>query len=407
MKQHAGRASEGLARVLSSRREPRIALVGAGLAGSSLALALLWRGFRGQVTLFDSRTDFSREQRWCSWGPLPEPLSDLTDASWPAWKVICGSKRVLCRLPERPYLHLYAPRFFNYAHQQLEKAPGFALNLGVAVHIIEEKRDRVRLQTDAGELEADFVFDSRPTGQAGGSPPHPSDQAILYQSFRGWVLELGQRCLETGALTLMDFNTTQGNGISFIYVLPFSADRALVESTSLSQQPDSKEEHVARIRDYLERLGVREYLVSAEEWGLLPMTTTSLPNRPGRKWVRIGQAGGALRPSSGYTLVNALRQSQAIADALIEGRAPRSRPISRKYMIFDDIFLEVLRTSPELVREGLVNMFERIREDAVVRFLSSESSFADDARLVAALPKTPFARAALRRFKTYVTPLIR
>ena len=93
-----------------------ITILGAGCSGSSLAYLLVRGGFAGEIHVFDGRTDFSREQRWCSWGPIPSPLAGLVDASWPRWKVLSGRREVRCSLPQRPYLHVHAPRFYRHVH---------------------------------------------------------------------------------------------------------------------------------------------------------------------------------------------------------------------------------------------------------------------------------------------------
>ncbi len=49
----------------------------------------------------------------------------------------------------------------------------------------------------------------------------------------------------------MDFRCDQSRGIHFIYLLPFSADTALVESTLFSAQQEDREFYIAAINRYL------------------------------------------------------------------------------------------------------------------------------------------------------------
>ena len=201
----------------------------------------------------------------------------------------------------------------------------------------------------------------------------------------------------------MDFGIEESPDLSFVYVLPFGADRALIESTAFSREAVPAEEHRRRVERYLERQGVSGYCVESEESGSLLMSTERYPTHKSDRHLMIGVAGGATRPSSGYAFVQILRQSQRIASAMVRGEIPPvPEAIPRKQRLFDAIFLDAVDRSPALARSSFVRMFERVPPAALIRFLSNESSLRDEMRMIAALPKTPFVRAALRRA---VTPI--
>lgn len=370
----------------------KLAILGAGCSGSSLAYLLVRGGFEGEIHLFDRRTDFSREQRWCSWGPVPEVFSELVDFRWPQWKVVSGEREALCRLPERPYLHVHAPAFYQRVHAELARRSSVHLHFGGDIHSVEEGEKGVDVSTSDGTLTVDLTFDSRPPRS------RPTSRHIeLRQSFSGWVVKSDGADFDSETVTLMDFGAGRGPGVSFVYVLPFGPNRALVESTTFSKESVSKTEHRARVKEYLDALRVSGHAVEAEEIGDLPMSTRNLPSKTSERRFMIGAAGGAMRPSSGYAFVPLMRQSVEISRAVIQGQNPMARPIPRKYRLFDEIFLDILDNSPELARESFLRMFERVPPNSLVRFLSSESDLRDEARLISALPKTPFVRAAIRR----------
>jgi len=374
-----------------------IAILGAGCSGSSLAYLLVRGGFAGEIHVFDGRTNFSREQRWCSWGPIPSPLADLVDASWSRWKVLSSSKEVRCSLPQRPYLHVHAPRFYRHVHAELGQSPNVHLHFGTTVHSIEESGKRLLAKTSKGTLAADMVFDSRPSMEERPSPGADT-HVRLRQSFAGVVVRSDEAAFDPQTATLMDFGIEEPPGLSFVYVLPFGADRALVESTVFSREVVPAKEHRRRVERYLERQGVSGYGVESEESGNIPMSTESYPTHKSGQHLMIGVAGGATRPSSGYAFVQILRQSRLIAGAMVRGEIPPiSEAIPRKQKLFDAIFLDAVDRSPALARSSFVRMFERVPPTALIRFLSNESGLRDEMRLIAALPKTPFVRAALRR----------
>jgi lycopene beta-cyclase len=374
-----------------------IAILGAGCSGSSLVYHLVRGGFAGEIHVLDGRTEFSREQRWCSWGPIPNPLAGLVDASWPRWKVLSGRKEARCSLPQRPYLHVHAPRFYRHVHAELIRTPNVHLHFGTTFHSIEESGKRLLAETSKGTLAADMVFDSRPS-QEDQASPGADTHVRLRQSFAGLVVRSDEAAFDPRTATLMDFGIDEPPGLSFVYVLPFSADRALVESTAFSRGAVPALEHRRRVERYLERQGVSGYCVESEESGNLPMSTESYPTHKSDRHLMIGVAGGATRPSSGYAFVQLLRQGQRIARAMVRGQIPPvSEAIPRKQKLFDAIFLDAVDRSPALARSSFVRMFERVPPAALIRFLSNESCLRDEMRLIAALPKTPFVRAALRR----------
>lgn len=378
-----------------------IAILGAGCSGASLAYFLADAGFPGRIHVFDRRTDFSRSQRWCSWGPVPKRLSGLVDASWDRWRIVSGDAEVLCSLPERPYLHVHAPEFYEKIHDRLRRHPNVRLHLGCSVESVTPaglRGEIRRVATDLGDYDVDLVFDGRPSVQ-NMEAARGSGEISLLQSFAGLVVESSEAAFDPDTATLMDFGVGDSPELSFVYVLPFTPHRALVESTAFFKEAIAYEEHERRVEDYLERLGVGAYTVGSRESGCIPMTTRKFPRMSDGRHIMIGAAGGATRPSSGYAFVHILRQSESLAGSLMRGDHTWRRPIPRKYALLDAVFLDVLETSPALARESFVRMFGRVPTAALVRFLSGDSTLRDDLAMIAALDKIPFLAAAARRVK--------
>lgn len=323
-------------------------------------------------------------------------MSGIVDASWPSWKVSTGGVEVTCRTPERPYLHVHAPRFFDSIHGRLDSSPNVHLHFGEKVRgVWRSKVGRsMTVATEAGTLDVDLVFDSRmPTERSLSSPP---GGIRFHQTFAGRVVTCEEPVFDPSTATLMDF-FPETPELSFIYVLPFSRHEALVESTSFSGEIVAEEEHLERVSGWMERNVGTSYSVGAKERGDVPMTTQRLAAKVSDGHFMIGAAGGATRPSSGYAFVTILRQAEAMAVAVVQGRSPDVAVVPRKYRLFDSIFLQAMKDSPGLARESFMRMFERVPTPALVRFLSSESTASDDARMITALPRSPFLRAAMRR----------
>ncbi|NDA64318.1 MAG: lycopene cyclase, partial [Chitinophagia bacterium] len=51
----------------------------------------------------------------------------------------------------------------------------------------------------------------------------------LLQHFKGWMIETSEDCFDPDKATFMDFRVSQQSGTTFVYVLPVTNRRALVE----------------------------------------------------------------------------------------------------------------------------------------------------------------------------------
>ena len=59
------------------------------------------------------------------------------------------------------------------------------------------------------------------------------DKSKLWQHFQGVEIETSKEIFDDEILNLMDFNCDQKNNVHFFYTLPFSKNKALIETTWL------------------------------------------------------------------------------------------------------------------------------------------------------------------------------
>src|SRR5690606_32000410 len=126
-----------------------------------------------------------------------------------------------------PYEHIPADRFYALARAILGEFPEVELRLGCEVRAIHERGEHVEVSTSEGTIHAPLAFDSRPLPPASPS----ADEVDLLQHFVGWEVEAEGPVFDPETPVLMDFAVEQARGIHFMYVLPFSPTRALVETT--------------------------------------------------------------------------------------------------------------------------------------------------------------------------------
>ena len=379
-----------------------VAILGAGCAGTLLAAELRRRRFAGRVELFDVRTDFTREQRWCFWRGDQEIGPDLPiSGEWPAWQVVDGQQTVRRTAAAHVYSHVHAPEFFQRFHGQLSENPQTAIHLGCRVLAVEERDGNAsRVRTSRGDLLADVVIDARHEGARDYQRATTGAAGLLWQTFRGRVVELAAPRFDLGVATLMDFRVpAAGAGLAFAYVLPFTATCVLVEAVVLghARASASRLDHILDAYSE-ERFGERGEVLAIEE-GVLPMTARAFVSHTTGGGISLGVGGGAARPSSGYAFTNMMRAARQTAAALCAGQPLRQPEFAWKYRGLDALFLRLLRTDPAAARRAFVAMFAKVPSDRLVRFLTEASSWRDDLALGLALPKTAFLKTMLFGWK--------
>ncbi len=368
-----------------------ILILGAGCSGTSLAHYLEESGYGGKVVLLDSRASFEREQRWCGWSAFPESMSHLVQKSWSRWSV-CDENRSASQTSKSfSYKQIYAPEFFSHFHSKWQNSSSIVeLNLGERVSEIENLNDFVEVTTDKNVWQAGLVFDARNEGNKNLENAKKSARAFLTQTFIGWEVEFDHDVFDEENATLMDFRTEQIDGVNFIYVLPYTKRRALVESTSFSAKNVSGDSHSRAVAKYIEENYQGNYEIKAEEFGQLPMTTARFPVRVDERIFNIGIAGGSARASSGYAFHRIQRQTAGIANAIVKGEVIPTKFVHEKYTVFDDVLLNLINQNPIEAKDALLTLFEKVSPDTLIKFLADESSVADDLAIMLALPKLRF-----------------
>ncbi|MBC8142542.1 MAG: hypothetical protein H7Y38_14010 [Armatimonadetes bacterium] len=409
---------DGFSARLPAASVPHYVILGAGCAGLSLCYYLLEAGVQSSITIIDRRTDFEDDRTWCFWDTHRTPFTPLAANRWETVAVRHGETESRISTPETPYLRLRGADFYAAALARIRAASNVALRLGVGVTgAYHETETGVCVPTSAGAVRGTMLFDALAlSGASGGTRPVP-EPGSLVQQFWGQTVRTVADTFDPGAVTLMDFRPAPGvsDAIAFMYVLPFSAREALVESTLLHLpgagriapgtsravvlSPAENACHGKRaVAAYLrDRYGVHDYETGREESGCIAMTTGAMPVRTGRRTFAVGLAGGAARPSSGYAFLRTQRQCRALANAVASGDFTQAeRPVSPPLIgLLDRVFLRAMTRRPDAVPGYFTGLFARTRPASLVRLLSDTASPGDIASVVRSLPVGDFLRAAL------------
>ena len=119
-----------------------------------------------------------------------------------------------------------------------------------------------KIITDANnEYYAEKIYDSRSNKQKQGE---------LVQHFFGINITVNNNTFNENKLTLMDF-TEENNVLHFMYILPFSHNKALVESTVFSKEVLDETWYRDKINDYLKLKKFLYFKEHSTEKGVIPM----------------------------------------------------------------------------------------------------------------------------------------
>jgi len=102
----------------------------------------------------------------------------------------------------------------------------------------------------------------------------------LWQHFQGIEIETPKNIFDEEIINLMDFNCDQRNDVHFFYTLPFSKNKALIETTWLSALEDqSLMDYDLQLENYIKNnLGIKNYKINFTEIGAIPLFSPSLRN---------------------------------------------------------------------------------------------------------------------------------
>lgn len=374
-------------------RSDRVAILGAGCAGLSLAVELLERAPSLRVILLDRKERFARDRTWCGW-TLPDAAYDhCVTHRWSRCQVRNADLETTMDVAMYPYRHIPADRYYAEAVELLDRTGRCEIRLGENVSGVDCDQDGATVRTAAARERVGHVFDGRLTPETLRGFSGPS----LYQAFCGHEVVADRDVFDPQTATLMDFDVSQQDGTHFFYVLPFSSRKALVEATFLLPNAEIPPDCESRIDAYLRRrYALDRWTLIRRESGCIPMSTTP-PPQPGspNHWL-IGTASGVVKPSTGYAFDAIHRDSRRVADAWLAGR-PRPRPPRSALALWmDRLMISLLRARPELGRRVFPELMSRCPTERMIRFLADGASLRDLFAVVRATPTMPLLAHALQ-----------
>lgn len=366
-------------------------LIGGGAAGLSLAFYLIQEpGLADKsIMILDKEQKSENDRTWCFWQSEKSPFDEILEASWQQLEF--HSPKVSKSLGIAPYTYkmLRSKDFYAFCREYL-----------LATGRVSFETDEV-LSMEQGKVigKKDCYFGTYLFNSALFDIPRQNDKHYLLQHFKGWFVDSPQALFDPEKPVLMDFRIDQKGDCRFVYVLPLSAHKALVEYTIFSKELLSQDAYDEGLNDYFyQYLKTDDFRVEEIEYGVIPMTNVKFPQREGKQIIHIGTAGGHTKASTGYTFAFIQRKCRRIASNLANGKDPLHgmEEAFDKYRLFDSIFLRVIAEGKLPSWQVFDDLFQKLPAALVLAFLDENTTFLQDLRIMSSVHIPTFLRAALK-----------
>jgi lycopene beta-cyclase len=369
-------------------------ITGAGCAGLSLVLQMIRSGkFREKkILLVDKENKQANDRTWCFWEKEPGPFEDIVYHQWDTvwFHDIDFSKD----LSLAPYIYklIRGIDFYQYCFSIISHQPNIEV-VQAAVEKLHSDADTTYAIIDGQKIETTCIFNSILFEK----PKLQKNEYYLLQHFKGWVIETSNPVFDFSKATLMDFRVDQQQGTTFVYVMPFSPQKALVEYTLFSKELLPAKTYEDGLRSYIDEfIQPNSYTITEEEFGIIPMTNYRFPTHQ-QNIIHIGTAGGQTKASSGYTFRFIQKHSDAIVQRLVAGKSPVVPGTKKRFHFYDSTLLNILEKDQLPGHEIFTRLFKKNKPQQVLRFLDNESSLAGELKIIASLPTMPFLKASMKR----------
>ena len=387
-------------------------IAGAGCAGLSLLYQLLQSPSLKdkRILVIDRSFQKSNDRTWCFWEADAGVFEHLVCKQWETISIHSG--------------HMHKPlstRPFTY--KMIQGIDYYQYIIGLAkqnanVHWREANITQITTDEDNGivhfesgkQSSAPFVFSSivpkhfqasiTDTAEQKNSTLVKNEMPFLWQHFKGILVEFDTPFFDAFVARLMDFNVPQKGATAFMYILPLSDTKALVEYTLFSEHLLPTAQYDEVLQRYLSDMihanaPTATYKILHEELGAIPMTQQSFSNQTAPIHT-IGTLSGAVKASTGYAFHFIQEQTKQVVYQLEQGLAIETNMHDTRHYFYDAVLLDILKHHKMEGKEIFSRIFSKNKAATIFKFLSNTSNIFEDIQIMRSLPTRIFLPAAIR-----------
>ena len=356
-------------------------IIGAGLSSLMFLNRYLKKNSNQNILLLEQKDNINSDQTFCVWeGPgLPSIADEFQLNPKKVWKKIAlSSLNYEIKKDTQPYSYVC------FDGKEVLESLSNSCNEKITT-IKKEKVSEIEcggniqaVTTNSNTYYGKFIVDSR-----NNIKQHEIKSSLVHQAFVGSEIESTQERFKPDEVTLMSF-TQKDDQIEFIYILPFTKNRALIETTVFSMEPKLEaieNTHKETLKTY------EPYKEIRQEKAIIPMAVISPTEE--KRILKIGIGGGMMRASSGYSMRRIANWAVKLGGSqLSESNIATYRYRSNKWLNYlDKIFLNVILKYPEKGPYLFMMLFRRAKIPSLIKFLSDKPTGPDLINILLCMPK--------------------
>ncbi len=222
-------------------------ICGGGASGLLLANNLVSDPFflNKNILLIEKDSKKINDRTWCFWEKGKSDLDEIVSRTWNS--AYFKAQKFEKKFFTEPYTYKMIRGIDFYKKLNFSESKHQNLTyLNAEINLINKTHNIVT--TNKGIFSGDYIFSSiYDINILKNQTKYP----LLKQHFLGQLVVTENKIFSPDIVTLMDFDLPQENSTRFMYVLPFSKTKALVEYTLFSSSLLEKEEYIKSIKNYL------------------------------------------------------------------------------------------------------------------------------------------------------------
>jgi len=368
-------------------------ILGSGAAGLSLAVRMANHEYFNDksIAIIDQAEKTKNDRTWCFW-EIGEGYFDIVVKK--EWSQIDFFSK---SLEKRQYIAPYKYKmisgldFYNYTIPFLKSRENIIFIKDEVLNIVESKDDIV-IKSINGSYSSSLVFKSYPSIEKIDKKKHQ----YVDQHFKGFFIETEKPSFDPDCATFMDFRIDQNGDTRFLYVLPETDTKALVEVALFSNRLLSQEDYDKILKDYIDNfLKIEHYTIIEEEFGIIPMTSYPFKKHNTDRLFHIGTGGGIVKASSGFAFNRIQKHSDQLIQCIVNGQSLNNSydGLHGRHLLYDKVLLHAMLKNGVSGEEIFTKLFEKKTAAHIFKFLDQETSFFEDVGIFRAPPMMPFTRS--------------
>lgn len=346
-----------------------------------------------RILVVDRHVKNTNDRTWCFWEKETGYFEEIVHKHWQSLQFVGDNGSIPLDIKPYSYKMIRGIDFYNFCFKKIESQPNITVVYG-DITFDRSNGDTPSVNGISLNTSGAIIFNSiyQPLEEEKNS-------YNLKQHFKGWIVETLDPCFDPEKATIMDFRVDQSRGTTFVYVLPLTSTRALVEYTAFNKTVLTSEEYDSELRDYVGTfISCQQYKVVEQEMGVIPMTSARFHGYKNGMY-NIGTAGGRTKASTGYTFRFIQKHAEGIVARMIKSEPPVV-PNSGKsrFAFYDNTLLHILSGNKLSGKQIFEMLFKKNKASRVFRFLDNETSIPEELKIISTLPTRVFARAGITEF---------